>query len=141
MTRILSALVIGLLFGAGLTISQMINPAKVLNFLDVSGAWDPSLALVMASALIVTAVGFRIVLAGPRPALADRFHLPTKSDLDLPLVGGAALFGIGWGMAGLCPGPAIAAVGLGERDIVLFVIAMAVGMGIHHLVAPRLRPA
>ncbi|MEZ5668251.1 MAG: DUF6691 family protein [Alphaproteobacteria bacterium] len=141
MPRILAALLIGLLFGVGLTVSQMINPAKVLGFLDVAGDWDPSLALVMAGALVVTFVGYRIVLAGRAPLLAESFQLPTKRDLDLPLIGGAAIFGIGWGLAGLCPGPAITAIGLGERDIVLFVIAMVGGMGAHHLAGARLRAA
>jgi uncharacterized protein len=132
MARILAALAIGLIFGLGLTISQMIDPAKVLGFLDVAaiatGAWDPSLALVMAGGLAVAFVGYRLVLPRGAPILADRFHLPTRSDVDGRLLLGAAIFGIGWGVAGICPGPALTALGLGYVDVALFVAAMLAGM-------------
>lgn len=145
MTRILAALVVGLVFGLGLTISQMIDPAKVLGFLDVAGiadgSWDPSLALVMASGLAVAFVGFRLVLPRGTPVFADRFQLPTRRELDARLLAGSAIFGVGWGLAGICPGPAITALGLGYTDVALFVAAMLAGMGLNRLIAMRPRPA
>src|SRR5690606_18053745 len=105
--RVLSALLVGVLFGLGLTISEMINPAKIIAFLDVAGSWDPSLLVVMASALAVSFVGYRIVLARRAPLFGAAFQLPTKTTIDRPLIVGSALFGVGWGLAGLCPGPAI----------------------------------
>ena len=123
----LSALA-GLLFGLGLIVSMMVNPAKVLAFLDIAGAWDPSLAFVMGGALTVTLVGYRLVLRRPKPWLADSFALPTRRQIDRRLVAGAALFGIGWGMAGFCPGPAIVATVLLPETAIAFVAAMIVGM-------------
>ena len=117
----------GLLFGLGLTISGMINPAKVIGFLDVTGNWDPSLALVMASGLAVTLPGFHFILKQKRPLFEAKFYLPGKADIDLRLIGGAVLFGIGWGLAGYCPGPAIAALGFGSIEPWLFVAAMFLG--------------
>jgi uncharacterized membrane protein YedE/YeeE len=108
------------------------NPAKVLNFFDVFGTWDPSLLLVMASALTVTMVGYRLVLRRPAPRFDSRFHLPTRRDLDPALIGGSALFGIGWGIAGFCPGGAIPMLGLGEPAALLFVLAMATAMLVTH---------
>ena len=108
METVLAALLSGLLFGAGLTISQMVNPAKVAGFLDVAGDWDPSLALVMGGALTVTAICYRLTMRRGAPLLASDFRLPTAEDVDARLIGGAALFGVGWGLAGFCPGPAIA---------------------------------
>ncbi len=128
MARILSGLAAGLLFGAGLAISGMIDPEKVLGFLDVAGAWDPSLAFVMAGGLAVTFVGYRVVLRRPAPLLEPRFQIPTRRDIDGRLVGGAALFGLGWGLVGLCPGPALSAIGLGGPSVWLFVAAMLAGM-------------
>ena len=130
MRRQVVAFTAGLLFGLGLVISEMINPAKVLAFLDVAGAWDPSLALVMAGALLATAVGYRWVLAQPKPLYESRFQLPTKQSLDVRLIVGAGVFGMGWGLVGYCPGPALAAVGVGSVSTVLFVMAMLVGMGL-----------
>ena len=127
---ILAALLAGLLFGAGIALSGMINSAKVLNFFDLAGSWDPSLAFVMAGALTVAFVGYRLVLRRPRPLLGDRFHLPTRRDLDLRLIGGAALFGIGWGIAGFCPGGAIPALGLAQPDALIFVAAMLAGIAL-----------
>lgn len=127
---ILAALLAGLSFGAGIALSGMINPAKVLNFFDIAGSWDPSLAFVMAGALSVTFLGYRLVLRRPRPRLGDRFHLPTRRDLDLRLIGGAALFGIGWGIAGFCPGGAIPALGLARPDALIFVAAMLAGIAL-----------
>ncbi|AKR54599.1 permease [Devosia sp. H5989] len=134
MTRVLTAAFIGLIFGTGIALSGMINPAKVLNFFDLAGAWDPSLAFVMAGALAVTALGYRFVLKRGRPALDTRFHLPAKRRLDVPLVAGSAAFGIGWGMTGFCPGGAIPALGLGESSAWLFVASMAVGIAAARLV-------
>lgn len=128
MQRIVIAGLIGLLFGAGIAISGMANPAKVLNFFDIFGTWDPSLALVMAAALTVTAIGYRFVLKRPVPILEAKFHLPTSRKLDAPLIAGSAAFGIGWGITGFCPGGAIPALGLGEPSAWLFVGSMLAGI-------------
>ena len=127
----------GLLFGAGLAVSDMIDPARVLAFLDVAGAWDPTLAFVMAGALAVTAIGYRLVFRRPRPALAVRFALPTRTDLDMRLIGGATLFGIGWGLAGYCPGPAIAGLSLARWETAVFVAAMLAGMAVTRMIVIR----
>jgi uncharacterized membrane protein YedE/YeeE len=121
------ALLAGALFGAGLSVSQMINPQKVQAFLDLAGDWDPSLALTMAGALLVTAIGYRLVLKRPRPLLDNAFRLPARQLIDSRLLLGAALFGIGWGLGGYCPGPAIAALALGTLEPWLFMGAMLVG--------------
>ena len=126
--RILTSYVIGLVFGIGISISGMANPAKVLNFFDVAGAWDPSLAFVMGGALIVTFIGYRYVLKRPAPMLSTSFQLPTRSDLDLRLIGGSAVFGIGWGIAGFCPGGALPALGTGQSDVFIFVAALLAGI-------------
>ncbi len=126
--RVLSALAVGVLFGLGLTISGMINPAKIIAFLDVAGAWDPSLLVVMASALAVSFVGYRIVLAREKPLFEPSFQLPTKTLIDRPLLVGSAIFGAGWGLSGLCPGPAIAGAALGQGEIYVFLIALFAGM-------------
>ncbi len=128
MRRTLSAGLIGLVFGTGISLSGMSNPAKVLNFFDLAGAWDPSLLLVMVSALSVTALGYRLVLRRPRPVFEWNFHLPTGRRIDLPLVAGSATFGIGWGLSGFCPGGAIPALGLGEASAWVFVGAMLAGL-------------
>jgi uncharacterized protein len=125
--RLLAALAAGVLFGVGLVVSQMTSPAKVLAFLDVAGAWDPSLALVMGAALLVTVPAFRVILGRDRPLFDESFHLPLKQSLDGRLLTGAALFGIGWGLAGFCPGPALAALGAGETDPWLFVFGLVMG--------------
>ena len=116
------------IFGAGLTLSDMVNPARVLNFLDVAGSWDPTLIFVMAGGLAVTTLGYKLILRRSSPVADDRFHLPTRRQIDLPLVGGAALFGVGWGLAGICPGPALADLVTLEPKVLLFVAAMLVGM-------------
>ncbi len=121
----------GLLFGCGLTISNMINPNKIQNFLDVTGNWDPSLAFVMFSALVVTWIGYKLVLRKQRPELTEKFFLPTKKSIDKPLILGSILFGIGWGLAGYCPGPAVTALGLGIIDAVYFVIGMILSLFIY----------
>ena len=128
MRRALAAGLIGLIFGTGIAISGMANPAKVLNFFDLAGDWDPSLALVMVGALMVTAIGYFLVLKRERPVLDARFHLPTNRRLDRQLLAGSALFGIGWGIAGFCPGGAIPALGLGESSAWIFVGAMLTGI-------------
>ena len=128
MLRHLSALVSGLIFGLGLIISQMVNPDKVISFLDIFGDWDPSLALVMGAALIVTAVGYRLVWRKPKPLAADQFQVPTNRTIDKILAIGAVLFGIGWGLVCLCPWPAIAAVLVGGLPIIIFLAAMMAGI-------------
>ena len=141
MIRIATALVVGLIFGLGLTVSQMIDPAKVLGFLDVAGDWDPSLALVMGGALLVAIPGFRMILSRGTPILHAQFHLPTKRDLDGRLLTGAAIFGVGWGIAGMCPGPAITALGLGYGDVAWCIAGIACGMALSRLLDLRLRHA
>lgn len=126
-SKLISSLAAGLLFGLGLSISGMINPAKILDFLDIAGEWDPTLALVMGGALAVTIPAFRIVLKRPMPLLDGKFHLPTRKDIDGRLIAGAALFGLGWGMAGLCPGPALTAIVSGVLPIIGFVAALVAG--------------
>lgn len=143
-SRLLSSFAAGLVFGLGLVVSGMINPAKVLNFLDVAGAFDPSLAFVMASALGVTAIGYRLTKPMGRPVFEARFEWPTAKDIDPRLITGAALFGAGWGLAGFCPGPAISAAALGRGDVYVFLSAMGAGIAAWRwLIAPRLsaRPA
>jgi uncharacterized protein len=137
MPRILVALLAGTLFGLGLDISGMMNPAKVVGFLDVAGEWDPTLAFVMGGALLVTIPAFRLILNRPRPILADSFALPTKSALDGRLLGGAALFGVGWGLSGFCPGPAVAALTTGLTPVFAFVAAMIAGMVLYAWVFER----
>lgn len=134
----LTALISGLLFGMGLALSQMINPAKVLGFLDFAGDFDPSLALVMVGAVATLAALQRWVLRRPAPLLEERFHLPTKRAVDRQLIAGAAIFGIGWGLAGFCPGPALAAFGQGELKTGLFLAAMIAGFGFYEAIQ-RLR--
>jgi len=131
--QIAAAFLVGALFSLGLAISGMINPEKVLGFLDVAGAWDPALAFVMAGAVGVNVVGYRLAWRRPHPLLADRFALPTRTDIDRPLIAGAATFGLGWGLAGFCPGPAIAALGVRPVDAGVFVAAMLAGMAIGRL--------
>jgi uncharacterized protein len=128
MIRNLAALGAGAIFGLGLAISEMVNPLKVKAFLDVGGNWDPSLILVMGSAVVVTFVAFRLILRQPKPVLATRFDLPTRRDVDGRLIGGAAVFGVGWGLVGLCPGPALSALVYGNVESVIFVAAMVIGL-------------
>ena len=127
MMQPLVSLVAGVVFGLGLAVAEMTNPLKVLDFLDLAGNWDPSLAFVMGGAVLVTLVAFRFVLRRALPLYGDRFHLPTLTQLDRKLLGGAALFGIGWGLAGYCPGPALATILSGNSETWLFVPAMLVG--------------
>ena len=126
--RTVSAFAAGLLFGLGLLISGMSNPAKVLGFLDLTGDWDPSLAMVMAGAVAVSALGTLVATRRGRPLLAPRLEIPTRRDLDMPLVAGAAIFGLGWGLAGLCPGPALTLLTVAPAQAATFVAAMVAGM-------------
>jgi len=126
--RIVVHAIIGLIFGLGLVVSGMIDPAKVQNFLDIFGTWDPSLAFVMAGAVIVAFMGYRLAWRNAAPMLDDRFHLPKSTAVDRRLVLGAGIFGVGWGLGGYCPGPALTAVGLLAPGTIVFVPAMLVGM-------------
>ena len=123
----LIALLCGIIFGIGLSLSQMINPNKVLNFLDITGKWDRSLIFVMMGALAVAFVSFKWILKRPAPLLAESFHISQKSSVDKTLVLGAAIFGIGWGMSGYCPGPAVAGLGLLSFESVVMVLAIYLG--------------
>ena len=138
--QIVSTFIGGLLFGLGLVVSGLINPAKVLNFLDLAGTWDPSLAFTMVAAVATTAVGYRFAFRRGAPLLGGSFQLPAASDIDARLIGGAALFGIGWGLIGFCPGPAIAALSSGTISTVTFVGAMLAGMALARMLdKPSLR--
>jgi uncharacterized membrane protein YedE/YeeE len=128
MKMLLGALMSGLVFGFGLVISGMTQPAKILGFLDIFGVWDPTLAFVMGAALAVSLPGFYLARRRERPLLTARFRWPTRSEIDAPLIGGAALFGIGWGLVGLCPGPAIVNLATFLPQIFMFVVAMGAGM-------------
>jgi uncharacterized membrane protein YedE/YeeE len=123
------AFAVGLLFGIGLIVSRMADPAKVLGFLDLAGAWDPSLALVMAGAVGVGSVGFLAARRRSESLLGLPMQLPSARGVDRPLVMGGLLFGIGWGLAGFCPGPALVALGAGYGEAIVFVISMLAGMG------------
>lgn len=139
--RLVFAYVTGLIFGLGIAISGMANPAKVLNFFDPAGTWDPSLAFVMGGALMVTFIGYRLVLGWNAPAFADQFSLPTRTQIDARLLGGAAIFGIGWGIVGFCPGGALPALGTGQIEVVIFVAAMTAGIFATRLVQDGSRGA
>lgn len=132
----LVSLIAGILFGAGLVVGGMTDPGKVIGFLDLAGRWDPSLAFVMGAALFVTLPVFQFIVRGrARPVLGSRFYLPTRTDLDPQLLIGSTLFGIGWGIAGLCPGPAIANLASGAPEVLAFVAAMIAGMWLRDRVA------
>ncbi len=138
---LLVAALAGLLFGAGLLVSGMTQPARVVAFLDVTRAWDPSLAFVMGGAVLVNALTFwRLGRRRTAPWLDRSFHLPTRRDVDLPLIAGAAIFGIGWGLGGFCPGPGLVAAAAGSSAGVAFVAAMLAGMLVQHLVSRRPGP-
>lgn len=142
MAKTLSAFVIGLVFGTGILLSGMANPAKVLNFFDIAGTWDPSLMFVMGGALIVTAIGYRVVFRMEKPALGQAFHVPTRKDLDLKLISGSAIFGIGWGISGFCPGGLVPAIGLGTLEPALTAVAVLAGMATLRIITSiRLRNA
>lgn len=137
MTTIFTSLLAGLVFGLGLIVSGMTNPAKVLGFLDLAGAWDPSLAFVMVGAVAVAAFAFALARKRAVSFLGAAMKLPSSRDIDRRLVIGSVLFGIGWGLAGLCPGPGLVALGMGEIKALVFVGAMLAGMGIFEWVERR----
>ena len=126
--RLISTYLIGLIFGIGISISGMANPAKVVNFFDIAGAWDPSLAFVMGGAVITAFFGYRLVFRRPAPIIDAKFHLPDNPRLDARLIGGSALFGVGWGIAGFCPGGALPALGTGRIEVIAFVAALIGGI-------------
>lgn len=128
--RLFISYLIGLVFGVGIVISGMANPAKVTNFFDFAGTWDPSLMFVMGGAVTVAFIGFRFVLKRPAPVMGTMFHLPTRRDLDARLLGGAAVFGVGWGIAGFCPGGALPALGTGQIEVFVFVGALVAGIAV-----------
>ena len=136
---VFASLLAGLVFGLGLIVSGMANPAKVLGFLDLAGAWDPSLALVMAGAIGVGLVAFIFARGRTHSLLGAEMEMPRKRGIDRRLVGGSLLFGIGWGVAGFCPGPALVALGMGQIKAVVFVAAMLAGMGLFELLERRQR--
>jgi uncharacterized membrane protein YedE/YeeE len=128
--RNLAALGSGVVFGLGLSLAQMTNPDKVLNFLDISGAWDPSLLLVLGGAVVLSALGYRLVLRRGAPLWDGLFHLPLSRAVDTPLVVGSALFGIGWGLSGYCPGPVIASIGFGNPEALWVLPSILAGAAI-----------
>ncbi len=135
--QVFASLLAGLVFGLGLIVSGMANPAKVLGFLDLAGAWDPSLAFVMGGAIAVGAIAFFIARNRLVSLLGTPMQLPTSRAIDRRLVGGSLLFGIGWGIAGFCPGPGLVALGMGEVKALVFVVAMLAGMGLWVLFEAR----
>lgn len=126
--RLLVTYLIGLVFGTGIAISGMMNPAKVLNFFDIAGSWDPSLIFVMGGALVTTYLGYKLVFGRTSPIMEDRFQVPSNRSIDAKLIGGSALFGIGWGIAGFCPGGALPALGTGKWEVFAFVAALVAGI-------------
>ncbi len=132
MTKVIS-LLMGIVFGLGLCISGMVDPSKVIGFLDVTGNWDPSLAMVMAGGLAVTLISFRLQKSFKKPVCCDDFVLPTATKIDRKLIAGSALFGIGWGLGGICPGPAVTALGFASLKIIIFFLSMLVGMTVYEL--------
>jgi uncharacterized protein len=126
--QVLAAGIAGIVFGIGILLSGMGNPAKVLNFFDIAGAWDPSLAFVMASALVVTAAGYWFVLSSKQPVLAETFHLPTSRAIDARLIAGSAVFGIGWGLSGFCPGGLVPVLAIGRPEPLVFFAGLIGGL-------------
>lgn len=129
--KLLFALITGVIFGIGIAISGMMDPAKVLNFFDIAGTWDPSLAFVMGGALIVTFFGYRLAWKRSAPLYDGQFQIPTNTVIDMKLISGSALFGIGWGIAGFCPGAALPALGTGRWEVMLFLVSVALGFALH----------
>ena len=138
---LLASLLCGFVFGCGLLVSGMVSPTKVLAFLDVLGDWDPSLAVVMAAAVTVAWIGFRIAARQGAPFFAQKCEWPTKTKVDAPLVAGAVAFGVGWGLVGLCPGPALVNLATLSPEVLVFVAAMIAGMTLHDVCWPRLAAA
>jgi uncharacterized membrane protein YedE/YeeE len=139
MSDIFVGLTAGFIFGLGLCLSGLADPALVLGFLDVAGAWNPTLLFVMGAGLIVTLIGYRLVFGRGRPLFSPHFNLSTSTAIDSPLISGAVIFGIGWGLAGYCPGPAVVSLASGRPEVFIFVTAMVIGMiGVRWM---RARPA
>lgn len=136
----LSAFICGLLFGLGLLMAGMANPAKVLGFLDIAGLWDPSLALVMLGAIAVTFVAFGFSKKMPQSLLNTKFHWPDATAITRPLLAGSALFGLGWGLVGLCPGPALVLAGTGSVEGLIFIVFMLIGIRLVDYFQTRLSP-
>ncbi|MGC8202265.1 DUF6691 family protein [Aliiroseovarius sp. PTFE2010] len=126
--KLIATYVIGLIFGLGISISGMSNPAKVLNFFDVAGAWDPSLMFVMGSAFLTALIGYRVVFRRPKPVFEPSFNVPTSRTIDARLIGGSAVFGIGWAIAGFCPGGALPALGTLDPDVLIYFAALVAGI-------------
>jgi len=137
----IAAFAAGLVFGVGLILSGMSDPSKVIGFLDVTRAWDPSLAFVMAGAILVGFFAFALARRRSEAFLGDAMQLPQRRDIDARLIGGSIVFGIGWGLAGFCPGPAVVSFGSGQDKAAVFVVAMLAGMAVHALLHPPYRPA
>ena len=131
--KLIFALIAGVVFGTGIAVSGMMDPAKVLNFFDIAGTWDPSLAFVMGGALVVTFIGYRLVWRRSAPLFGGRFQIPGSTAIDGRLIGGSALFGVGWGIAGFCPGAAIPALGTGRWEVALFLVAVIAGFGLRRV--------
>lgn len=137
--KLVYALFTGLVFGVGIAVSGMMDPAKVLNFFDIAGTWDPSLAFVMGGALLVTFIGYRLVWRRDAPLFEGRFQVPTSTVIDPKLIGGSALFGIGWGIAGFCPGAAIPALGTGRWEVALFLVSVAGGFVLRRILSAPMK--
>jgi len=133
-----ASLITGILFGMGLALGGMLDPSKVTGFLDIFGLWDPSLAFVMGGGVIVSGIGYRLAVSRGRPLFAETFQLPASQLIDRPLVIGAALFGIGWGISGLCPGPAVASALLNPADGIGFVLFMIAGLTLGRVIKRRM---
>lgn len=134
----ISSFLAGILFSCGLTLSQMTNPTKVISFLDISGNWDPSLAFVMGTALTIAFTGYHIVLKSKSPLLVDKFQVPTRKDIDTKLIVGASIFGIGWGISGLCPGPAVASLSFGGINSFIFAGTMTLTIFIFRYLSAKI---
>ena len=134
--KLIPALISGLVFVIGISVSGMMDPAKVLNFFDIGGTWDPSLAFFMAGPTTVTFLGYRVVAQRSKPLFSNHFQVPPSKIIDRRLVGGSAIFGIGWGIAGFCPGAAIPALGTGHREVILFLASVVAGFALRRVLAP-----
>ncbi|MEW4983831.1 MAG: YeeE/YedE family protein [Cycloclasticus sp.] len=137
MNKVLSALLAGIVFGVGITLSGMVDPNKVVNFLDITGNWDPSLMFVLGGAVITTTIGYRFVFAQGKPLFEEDFHLPTLLKIDRKLLFGSVLFGVGWGLIGYCPGPAVASVGFRPEEPLIVVVSMLAGILLFKVTSKR----
>ena len=138
MLSIFVSLIVGCIFGLGLAFGGMLDPSKVVGFLDIFGAWDPSLAFVMMGGIMVNAAGYLILIRGKKPIFTEKFHLPDNIFIDRRLIVGSAIFGVGWGLAGLCPGPVVGSLFLNPNSIVPFLLIMLVGLKIGSQVKAKL---